>query len=82
MLTNASLNIMMSNACKYEHSDAAERKKWNAFKIKYRRSHPTENRNSKYYLHVRKIYKEQNVPTLSTWIKPSNCDYTDDSLFD
>ena len=56
-----------------QQEDTMERKCWNAFKYTYRKPHPMEIRDSKYYAHVRKVYKNQGVPTLSTWLvrKPS-----------
>ena len=51
-----------------EHIDFMGRLRWNAFKYAYRKSHPTEIRNSKYYANVRKLYKDQGVPTLYTWL--------------
>ena len=59
-------------ACVQAHIDLVERKRWNACKLAYRKSHPTENRNFKYYENVRNVYKEQGVSTLSTWLKHSD----------
>ena len=52
-----------------DHTDVAERHKWNAFKAEYRKSHPTQTRNNHYYEHVRKLYKDQNKPSLEPWIR-------------
>ena len=56
-----------------EHIDSMERLRWHAFKYAYRKSHPTEIRDSKYYANVRKAYNNQGTHTLSTWLvrKPS-----------
>ena len=56
-----------------QQEDIMDRKRWNAFKYAYRKAHPNVIRDSKYYAHVRKAYKQQGVPTLSTWLirKPS-----------
>ena len=56
-----------------QEDNIMDRKRWNAFKYAYHKAHPMSIRDSKYYAHVRKAYKQQGVPTLSTWLiqKPS-----------
>ena len=54
-----------------DHLDIAERKRWNAFKKAYRKSHPTQIRKNQYHTHVRTIYRDQDKPNLEPWI--CNC---------
>ena len=52
-----------------EHRDSAERARFNKFKREFRKAHPTEKRNNKYYNTVRAAYKAQNTgSTLLPWL--------------
>ena len=51
-----------------DHTDVAERKAYNAFKRHYRKAHPHEKRNTKYYERLRKLYKDRNKPDLKPWL--------------
>ena len=55
-----------------DHADIVERRLYNAFKRQYRKSHPHEKRNTKYYERLRKLYKDQNKPSLEPWLKMSS----------
>ena len=55
-----------------EHKDVAGRQQWNAFKKDYRKSNPTQIRNTQYYEHVRQLYQDRNAPTLEPWLEMSS----------
>ena len=59
-----------------DHLDINERKNWNAFKTEYRKLHPDEIRNHHYYKRIRRIYRNQDNPTLIPWLSTApaqNC---------
>ena len=51
-----------------EHCNAAGRKRYNAFKLEFRKSHPDTKRDARYYEFVRALYKAQGVRTLEPWL--------------
>ena len=55
-----------------DHADINERQQWNAFKKAYRKSHPHEKRDTKYYEYLRKLYRDRNEPNLKPWLKMSS----------
>ena len=55
-----------------DHTDVAERHKWNTFKREYRKSHPTKTRNTQYYTFLRYLYKQQKQPNLDPWLEMSS----------
>ena len=55
-----------------EHGNAAERQRYNAFKLAFRKSHPELKRDTRHYEHVRALYKAQGDTTLDVWLEPCN----------
>ena len=64
-----------------DHADINERQQWNAFKKAYRKSHPHEKRDTKYYEYLRKLYRDRNEPNLKPWLKMSSS-LTEQELID
>ena len=55
-----------------DHADIVERWRWNAFKREYRKSYPSQNRNTRYYTRLRHLYAQQSQPNLEPWVKMSS----------